>query len=373
MVAWGATAERHRRNPGVVQLQRWPTARGECSNAGQRKSRPRISHSGGHAFIRDADGPICASLHTLAKGSCSVIPPQIQPGGAFAQIMIKSPAASLLDEEGRQSGDRSDEDAFDYDTPLADSHRGFYIFSDVARPLRHLDVEQLRDSDSPGAEVFRMRLAKPRPAAPAPRAQDAIGDLVARRYRSRGFHVPRSFADPNLFTFAAYDDGQLVGTVSMRFDSPAGLMADQLYPEEIGRLRANDLWLCEFTRLALDEQAMSKEVLGALFHSCYLYAHVVCGLTHAVIEVNPRHVVFYRRVLHFRVAGEQRHNQRVDAPAVLLQLDFSVIARELERFFSNPDWRSQTKSFFVHWFSPEDTVGIVNRLRRDHEAGRAAA
>jgi hypothetical protein len=185
--------------------------------------------------------------------------------------------------------------------------------------------------------------------------------------------VPRSSADPNLFTFAAYDNGQLVGTVSMRFDSPAGLMAEQLYPDEIASLRARGLQLCEFTRLAVDEQAVSKEVLGSLFHSCFLYAHVVRGLTHAVIEVNPRHVAFYRRVLHFKVAGEERHNQRVDAPAVLLALDFSVIAREIERFFSCPNWRSQTKSFFVHWFSPADAAGVLNRLRRDHALGRAAA
>jgi len=277
-------------------------------------------------------------------------------------------AGNSLDDESR---DRSVEHACD--TPLADSTSGFSILSDVASPLRHLGDEHLQSRESHATEIIRMRLAKPRQAhRPVPLAEQT-SDLISRRYRSRGFHVPRSAADPNLFTFAAYDSGQLVGTVSMRFDSPAGLVAEQLYPKEIAGLRACDYSLCEFTRLALDEEAMSKEVLGSLFHSCYLYAHALRGLTHAVIEVNPRHVAFYRRVLHFRQAGEQRHNLRVDAPAVLLALDFSIIARELERFFANPDWRSQTKSFFVHWFSPEDAAGIVNRLRRDHEAGLATA
>ena len=258
------------------------------------------------------------------------------------------------------------------EAPLADSSSGFAIFSDVARPLRHLHVEELA-TDRDRADVFRMRLSRARPpAGPQPLVEKA-GALVARRYVSRGFQLPNTAADPNLFTFAAYDVGQLVGTVSMRFDSPEGLMAEQLYPQEVAGLRAQGLRLCEFTRLALDEQAMSKEVLGSLFHSCYLYAHIVRELTHAVIEVNPRHVAFYRRVLHFRIAGEERHNQRVDAPAVLLVLDFSVIARELERFFANPDWRTQTKSFFVHWFSPQDAAGIVGRLHRDHAYSLAAA
>ncbi len=259
------------------------------------------------------------------------------------------------------------------DAPLADSASGFSIFSDVARPLRHLGVEQLQGREAQAADIIRMRLAKPRLPGDVRPLAEQTGELIARRYGSRGFQVPRAAADPNLYTFAAYENGQLVGTVSMRFDSPAGLMAEQLYPDEIAALRGHQLQMCEFTRLALDEQAMSKEVLGSLFHSCYLYAHVVCGLTHAVIEVNPRHVAFYRRVLHFRQLGEQRHNRRVDAPAVLLTLDFSVIAAELDRFFADPDWRSRTKSFFVHWFSPHDAAGIVGRLQRDHAARREAA
>lgn len=280
-----------------------------------------------------------------------------------------NPAAAEAD-AGCQPGVDLPPFDFDYDRPLADSASGHAIFCDVARPLRHLDVEQLRAQEAAGAaDIIRMRLARPRAAPLA----EVTSDLLARRYRARGFNVPRAAADPNLFTFAAYDSGQLVGTVSLRFDSPAGLAAEQLYPQEVAALRGDGRHLCEFTRLALDENALSKEVLGSLFHASYLYAHVVRGLTHAVIEVNPRHVAFYRRVLHFRVAGPQRHNARVDAPAVLLALEFDVLARELERFFANPDWRSQTRSFFVHWFSPQDAAGIVNRLRRDHASGRDPA
>lgn len=290
--------------------------------------------------------------------------------------MSASPASPMARHIGqkieRDTAACNSQFANEHERPLADSSSGFSVFSDVARPLRHLGVEHLHEQ-ADAADIIRMRLARPRPPVEAQPLADLTGELIARRYRARGFHVPKAAADPNLFTFAAYDSGQLAGTVSMRFDSAAGLVAEQLYPQEVATLRGRDQRLCEFTRLALDEQAMSKEVLGALFHSCYLYAHVVRCLTHAVIEVNPRHVAFYRRVLHFRVAGEQRHNLRVDAPAVLLVLDFSVIARELDRFFADPEWRSRTNSFFVHWFSPEDTAGIVNRLRRDHEVGRAAA
>jgi hypothetical protein len=275
--------------------------------------------------------------------------------------------AGSLQAVTREPGARDGSDASDSGEPLAATTGGLSIFSDIARPLRHLSTEHLHLTEAGAAGVFRVRLAKPRPVT-----ADAAS-LIARRYAARGYQVPRAAADPNVYTFAAYDNGRLVGTVSMRFDSTLGLVAEQLYPEEVAALRARDTHLCEFTRLALDEQALSKEVLAALFHSCYLYAYVVRGLTHAVIEVNPRHVAFYRRVLHFRQLGGERHNLRVDAPAVLLALDFSVIANELDRFFANADWRAQTKSFFVHWFSPQDAAGIVGRLRAENALGRAAA
>jgi len=213
----------------------------------------------------------------------------------------------------------------EHDTPLVDSASGFSIFSDVARPLRHLGVEQLQSREVQAADVIRMRLAKPRqPSSPTPLAQQT-SDLIARRYSSRGFNVAARAADPNLYTFAAYESGQLVGTVSMRFDSPAGLVAEQLYRT---RSPGSASGTCDCAN-SPGWRSMNRRCprsARVAVHSCYLYSHIVCGLTHAVIEVNPRHVAFYRRVLHFKQLGEQRHNLRVDAPAVLLSLDFSVIA-----------------------------------------------
>lgn len=236
---------------------------------------------------------------------------------------------------------------------------GLAIYGDIAHELEGVTFAPIDPSlgDPRRPDVFRVRLARPRTIQ-----QDA-SQLVQRRYEARGFQTRPQMIDPDLFTFAAYNSGQLVGTVSVRFDSESGLAADQLYRAEVDQLRADSKTLCEFTRLALDFNAVSKEVLGALFHTCHLYAHVLRGLTHTIIEVNPRHVAFYRRVLHFKPIGEVRHNARVDAPAVLLALDFSVIDRELERFFAQPDWRERTNSFFVHWFSPKDAPGVLSRLR----------
>jgi hypothetical protein len=243
------------------------------------------------------------------------------------------------------------------------------IFGDA---WRDLESWHLPEPDSTAADprrsrdVFRVRLARPRDVH-----ADA-GLLVQRRYEARGYQVRRTTADPALYTFAAYDQGRLVGTLGVRLDSASGLKIEELYSDEVAALRTRDLRLMELTRLAVADSAPSKEVLGALFHTALLFGHVVRGCTHAVIEVNPRHVAFYRRVLFFKPLGPERHLDRVGAPAVALTLELARLKGAVEEFFAAPDWRGQLNSFFVHWFSPVDADGILGRLRRLEEERLAA-
>jgi hypothetical protein len=58
-------------------------------------------------------------------------------------------------------------------------------------------------------------------------------------------------------------------------------------------------------------------------------AHAVGRTTHDVtdvlIEVNPRHVGFYSRVLDFTIAAGEKFCERVHAPSVLLQLEIEAL------------------------------------------------
>jgi len=204
---------------------------------------------------------------------------------------------------------------------------------------------------------FKIRVAKL-----SGRRREA-GTLVERRYSGRGYTIPTLGQDPQLSTFIAYDEGALVGTVSLRLDSEKGLSADDLYRAEIDALRGKGAKICEFTRLAVDKTAASKPVLAGLFHTAYLYSSVIRGFTHAVIEVNPRHVAFYGRALKFDPIGAERMNKRVDAPAVLLCAPFATIAEGLARFAGKPDAPGAGRSLFVYGFPPEQEVGVLNRLR----------
>jgi hypothetical protein len=239
---------------------------------------------------------------------------------------------------------------------------GQTVFHD--RPLRFrsltVALPDFPALDHPSAidGAFKIRVAKRTGARRDARA------LVQRKYSGRGYEVPQVplVAQPRLFTFIAYDEGRVVGTVGLGADSPDGLSVDELYRAEIDQLRASGCRVCEFTRLAVDRTAASKAVLAGLFHTAYLYASKIRGFTHAVIEVNPRHVVFYGKELRFDPIGPERLNTRVNAPAVLLCVAFDTIATELAKYAGTNPPPGAKRSLFHYGFPPEEEAGVLKRL-----------
>jgi len=210
---------------------------------------------------------------------------------------------------------------------------------------------------------FKIRVAK------RPGGRKHARTLVETRYSGKGYITPQATEDPFLSTFIAYDEGTLVGTVSVRLDSKQGVSADDLYHEEIDALRKAGCKVCEFTRLAVDKTVASKPVLAGLFHTAYLYAAVIRGFTHAVIEVNPRHVTFYRRALDFEPIGVERLNPRVNAPAVLLAVSFQAIADGLSRYAGNPGASGAGRSLYPYGFPVQEESGVLERIRQLVNAG----
>lgn len=151
-----------------------------------------------------------------------------------------------------------------------------------------------------------------------------VAGLIGRMYAWRGYQfdvgggIARR-AGQTVFQVRRQD--RLVATLTLRMDSELGLMADQLYREEIDFFRGLGGRVCELTGLAVVPGEDSRAVLGALFDSAHAIGRIEHGASDLVIEVNPRHVAYYRRRLGFRQAGPERTCPRVGAPAVLLHLD----------------------------------------------------
>lgn len=156
----------------------------------------------------------------------------------------------------------------------------------------------------------------------------AAQDLVRRRYAWRGYRVAppgdRDCAVPSTderVTLLAEGEGKLLGTLTIRTDSPRGLLAEGTYGAAIGNLRREGRRIGELTKLAVEEGADWRSALDALVQRSWLITRIVHALTDVVIEVNPRHVRFYERVFGFIVAATGGVCGRVGAPSALLQLD----------------------------------------------------
>lgn len=198
-------------------------------------------------------------------------------------------------------------------------------------------------------------------------------ELVGRKYAARGYAIAakaaqalgvrEQAAEADLLTLTAARESAVLGTLSVRFDGAQGLAADQVFPTEMRQLRAGGRRLCEFTQLAMDIEAASKQVLACLFHMAYLQAHHLRGAELLVVEVNPRHVGYYRRMLGFRVCSEERMNPRVQAPAVLMCLDFKWGGEQVQRYGGQPHMASVVRSLYPFFYSQAEEATLLQELR----------
>lgn len=187
--------------------------------------------------------------------------------------------------------------------------------------------------------------------------------LIEKMYSWRGYATDGVAVAPNRVTLVASDATRPVATVSVGFDSPAGLVVENVYREEVERIRTEGRKLCEFTKLAVERSSQSTEILAMLFHIAYMYARVLNGCTDTVIEVNPRHARFYERMLGFRACGPTRICPRVGAPAVLLWLDLEWGSKQIERYGGHKELAGRIRSLYPFFFSPEEEGHIVRRLK----------
>jgi hypothetical protein len=128
-------------------------------------------------------------------------------------------------------------------------------------------------------------------------------------------------------------------------------------------LRTTGCHLCEFTKLAVDNLVQSRAVLAAIFHIAYIYGHRIRRCSDVVIEVNPRHVRFYRSTLGFEILGDERIDPRVKAPAVLLRLEFAHAEAEIARLGGHAELADQERSLYPLFYSAQEEQGIEGRLR----------
>ena len=224
------------------------------------------------------------------------------------------------------------------------------------REMQVADVNSVETTDSCDLQEFNIRLAN------SEGRREAATMLVKKMYAWRGYDIegPKT-AEPDCVTLTADNSGATVGTMTLCFDGAAGLPADHTFREELDILRSQSKVLCEPSRLAVDKETPVR-VLAALWHIAYIYCHKIHHCTDYVIEVNPRHAMFYKRMLGFTEFGAQRMCERVNAPAILLRLECSYVESQVKRFGGLYEKSKNERSFYPHCFSSDDEAGIEGRL-----------
>jgi hypothetical protein len=209
-------------------------------------------------------------------------------------------------------------------------------------------------------DTFKIRLAHDSSRTAAARI------LVEKRYGEKGYAVVGDWgtrpACPENVTLATYKNEEMMGTLTLSFDTGNGLLVDELYKAEVDALRQAGRRVCEFTKLAIDNKRTSKRMLAGLFHISFLYAERIWGYTDIVIEVNPSHVAFYQRMLGFDVIGSERPCLRVNAPAVLLRGDTQWGREMVRKFGGHPELAKEERSLFPYFLSQAEEDRILERL-----------
>ncbi|HZW76442.1 MAG TPA: N-acetyltransferase, partial [Caldimonas sp.] len=192
--------------------------------------------------------------------------------------------------------------------------------------------------------------------------RETTSSLLERRYAWRGYSVePMREAIQGRITLSACTADTTIATITANVDDGDGLAIAELYPEEVETLRDAGRKLCEFTRLAVDDAVRSQTVLGAIFHVACIYVIDLHRCSDVLIEVNPRHVRFYERMLGFERIGEERLDPRVAAPAVLLRLDLEHCASEITRL-GGLRRSARERSFYPFFFDAGEAANIFRRL-----------
>ncbi|MEW5943477.1 MAG: N-acetyltransferase [Pseudomonadota bacterium] len=208
-------------------------------------------------------------------------------------------------------------------------------------------------------KFFKIRLAD------SENHRNSASMLINKMYSWRGYGaspLPGISEHPNRVTLVASDNGATIGTITLAFDSEVGLLVDELYKQEVDRARRQNRRVCEFIKLAVDRESGSKMVLASLFHIAYIYARILGDADDVFIEVNPRHVAYYRRMLGFEQAGEERMCRRVNAPAVLLRLDFAHADKQIAELGGRAGQVPGEKSLYPYFFSKKEEEGIARRI-----------
>jgi GNAT superfamily N-acetyltransferase len=167
--------------------------------------------------------------------------------------------------------------------------------------------------------------------------------------------------------FVARCGGRVVGTMTLIADSPLGLPMDEIYTDELRRLRNGRGNLAEVSALAVDPEYQSSGVPILLRLIRMLVIYAAQTVSDLCITVNPHHADFYRKAFHFQdIGGLKQYGKVNGAPAIALRLDLGL-ARSLMRELR--DGHRMISKVYEFLFHPATVETVMTRLGNDLRRG----
>lgn len=157
---------------------------------------------------------------------------------------------------------------------------------------------------------------------------------------------------------------RIAGSLTLVFGSTLKLPAEKIYGDEIKNLKLKGEKIMEVSRLVISpEYRNAKEVLKLLFNYMLIYSYHVMQYTSMIIEVNPRHKMYYKTLLKYDEIGEEKACPSVqNAPAVLLHLPFERYQSELKQLSNNPEGKN--RSLYPYFIKPEQEMLVAQSLQK---------
>lgn len=194
-------------------------------------------------------------------------------------------------------------------------------------------------------------------------------------YLNKGFIKPNpqnwmiktfDFDEDTLILIVQDKHKNLAGSVTLVFDGCSRLPAEKIYGNEIKKLRNSGERLVELSRLVISpEYRNSKEILILLFNYLSIYSLHSKNYTSLVIEVNPRHKEYYKKLLGFEEIGEEKSCPIVqNAPAVLLHLPLQKYQSEIKRCHELSHENKRERTLYSFFLKPEQENLVAFYLQK---------
>lgn len=158
----------------------------------------------------------------------------------------------------------------------------------------------------------------------------------------------------------------IAGSLTLVFSGSTKLPVEKIYGDEIKSLKAKGEKLVEISRLVIShEYRNSKEVLNLLMNYVLIYSYHVKKYSSLVIEVNPRHTLFYKTMLSFEEIGHEKACPSVqNAPAILLYLPLRRSRIELNRFANQGIINKRERSMYAQFLKPEQEKLVSHYIQK---------